>query len=126
MGTIYVLFRAEAGALAAFSVARLVGNQVLRRWLGDRPSMGYLGSQNTLMGILLVSRLLPLISFDLVGYAAGLTVLSPWRFAIASLVGIIPASFLLAHFGGELTSGETDKAIVSILVLGDSRSCLSH
>jgi len=61
---------------------------------------------------------LPFISFDLVSYAAGLTVLSSWRFALATLAGIIPASFFLAHLGLEMASGETARFLYSALALG--------
>lgn len=117
-GTVYVVLGAEAGAIAAFGLARLVGHEVLRRWFGDRLSVGLLGSQNVLTGIVFASRLLPFISFDLISYAAGLTILSFWRFAVATLAGIIPASFFLAHFGGEMATGETDRILISALVLG--------
>ena len=117
-GTLYVLLGAEIGALAAFGVARWLGGETLKRWFGDRLTVGLLGSQNALMGIVLVSRLLPFISFDIVSYAAGLTLLSSWRFAIATLVGIIPASFLLAHFGGEMATGDSGRIMGSVLALG--------
>ena len=117
-GTLYVLLGAEIGALAAFGVSRWVGAATLRRWFGDRLTVGFLGSQNALTGIVLVSRLLPFISFDIVSYAAGLTVISFWRFALATLVGIAPASFLLAHFGGEMATGETERILISVLALG--------
>lgn len=117
-GTLYVLLGAEIGALAAFGLARWLGGETLRRWFGERLSVGLLGSQNALMGIVLVSRLLPFISFDIVSYAAGLTVLSFWRFALATLIGIVPASFLLAHFGGEMATGESDRIMLSVLALG--------
>ena len=97
-GTVYVLLGAEFGAIAAFSVARLLGYEVIQKWFGNRLRTGLLGSQNVLMGLVFVSRLLPFISFDIVSYAAGLTVLSFWRFAVATLAGIVPMSFLLAHF----------------------------
>ena len=117
-GTLYVLLGAEIGALAAFGVARLLGRKALQRWFGDRLSVGLLGSQNALMGIVLASRLLPFISFDIVSYAAGLTVLSLWRFAVATLAGIVPASFLLAHVGGEMATGESDRIMYAALALG--------
>jgi uncharacterized membrane protein YdjX (TVP38/TMEM64 family) len=117
-GTLYVLLGAEIGALLAFGLARWLGGETMRRWFGERLSVGLLGSQNALMGIVLVSRLLPFISFDIVSYAAGLTVLSFWRFAIATLVGIVPASFLLAHFGGEIATGESSQIMLSALALG--------
>ena len=117
-GTAYVLIGAEAGALAAFGLARLCGFDVLHRWFGDRLSVGLLGSQNVLMGLVFVSRLLPFISFDVVSYAAGLTILSFWRFAIATLAGIVPASFLLAHFGDEMATGDADRIMLSVLAIG--------
>ncbi|MEQ8504355.1 MAG: TVP38/TMEM64 family protein [Rhodospirillales bacterium] len=117
-GTIYVAIGAEAGALIAFGIARLVGYDVLRKWLGDHLSLGRLTSQNALMAIVFVSRLLPFISFDLVSYAAGLTPLRLWRFAVATLAGILPASFLLAHFGGELATFDSDRVLFAIAALG--------
>lgn len=117
-GTLYVALGAEAGALAAFGVARLVGHEAVHRWFGERLSVGLLGSQNALTGIVFVSRALPFMSFDMVSYAAGLTALSTWRFAIATLAGVAPISFLLAHFGSEMATGETNRILLSALALG--------
>ena len=116
-GTLYVLIGAEAGALAAFGLARMLGGAALSRWLGKRLP-GLSGSQNALMGIVFASRLLPFISFDLISYAAGLTALTVWRFALATLAGIVPASFVLAHLGFEMASGETDRFLYTALALG--------
>lgn len=116
-GTLYVLMGAEAGALAAFGLARTLGGAALSRWFGKRLP-GLSGSQNALMGIVFASRLLPFISFDLISYAAGLTVLSVWRFALATLAGIVPASFVLAHLGFEMASGETGRFLYTALALG--------
>ena len=117
-GTIYVILGAEAGALIAFSVARLLGYEILRRRFGDRLSLGLLGSQNTLMALVFVSRLLPFLSFDLISYAAGLTPLRWWRFAVATFAGIVPASFLLAHFGDEMASDDSTRILLAVAVLG--------
>ncbi|MGB5082353.1 MAG: VTT domain-containing protein [Burkholderiales bacterium] len=117
-GTLYVLIGAEAGALAAFGLARILGGAALSRWFGNRMSVGLSGSQNVLMGIVFVSRLLPFISFDLISYAAGLTALSLWRFALATLAGIVPASFVLTHLGFEMASGETDRFMYTAFALG--------
>jgi len=116
-GTLYVLIGAEAGALAAFGLARMLGGAALSRWFGKRLP-GLSGSQNALMGIVFASRLLPFISFDLISYAAGLTVLSVWRFALATLAGIVPASFVLAHLGFEMASGESARFLYTALALG--------
>jgi uncharacterized membrane protein YdjX (TVP38/TMEM64 family) len=117
-GTLYVLLGAELGALGAFAIARLAGHEVLRHWFGERLSLGWVGSQNALMALVFATRLMPFLSFDVVSYAAGLTVLAWWRFAIATLAGIVPASFLLAHFGAEMAEGEGERVLFAVLGLG--------
>lgn len=121
-GTLYVAAGSEAGALIAFGIARFVGYDALRTWLSTRPSTTFLNrslrSQNGLMAVVFATRLLPFLSFDIISYAAGLTPLRTWRFALATLLGIIPASFLLAHFGDELASGDLERAGLTVLALG--------
>lgn len=117
-GTIYVVIGALIGALIAFTISRLVGHEILYRWFGDKLKVGLLGSQNMLTGIVFVSRLIPFISFDIVSYAAGLTEIRVWRFTLATFTGIIPASFILAHFGSEMVSGDARRIATSVLALG--------
>ncbi len=117
-GTVQVVIGAELGALIAFGLARVLGHDVLRRVFGDRVDAGLLGSQNALTATVLASRLMPFVSFDMISYAAGLSRLHAWRFALATLAGIIPASFLLAHFGGEAVSGDLGRATWAVLGLG--------
>lgn len=117
-GTLYIVLGSELGALIAFGLARMLGHEALHRWFGDRLPKTRLRTQGALMAIVFASRLLPFISFDVVSYAAGLTKLTLWRFALATLAGILPASFLLAHFGGEMATGELDKMLYAVLLLG--------
>jgi len=72
-GTIYIVIGAEIGAIIAFTIGRLVGYEILLCWFGDRLSIGILKSQRFLTTIVVVGRLLPFISFDVLSYAAGLT-----------------------------------------------------
>ncbi|MGR3638818.1 TVP38/TMEM64 family protein [Alterinioella nitratireducens] len=118
LGTVYIVVGAELGALAAFALARFLGRDALVRWLGEKVDAGLLGSQNALTFTVFVSRLLPFISFDIVSYAAGLSRLHFWRFAVATLAGIIPASFVLAHFGNEAVSGSSARATWAAIGLG--------
>jgi uncharacterized membrane protein YdjX (TVP38/TMEM64 family) len=117
-GTLYVVLGAEIGALTAFVIARVLGHDLLRRLFGEHVALGWLGSQTARTWMVFVSRLLPFVSFDLVSYGAGLTPLRAWRFALATLLGLIPASFLLAHFGGELAGADMGSAMTVLLLIG--------
>ncbi|WP_085869366.1 TVP38/TMEM64 family protein [Pseudoruegeria aquimaris] len=118
LGTVLVAIGAELGALIAFLIARWLGHDALRKWFGERLDMGLLGSQNVLMVTVFTSRLMPFVSFDMISYAAGLTRLHLWRFAVATLAGILPASFVLAHLGGEIAGAEARGAGLAVIGLG--------
>ncbi len=118
-GSLYVAIGAGLGALTAFGIARFVGYDAITARFGTRiASIRLLGSQTALMWTVFATRLVPFISFDIVSYAAGLTPLTAWRFALATMLGIIPASFVLAHFGTEITSADPTRIMVAILALG--------
>jgi uncharacterized membrane protein YdjX (TVP38/TMEM64 family) len=118
LGTVYIVIGAEIGAVIAFMIARLTGFQVMKNYLGTRWSLSRFTTQNYLTAIIFVSRLVPFLSFDLISYAAGLTPITFWRFALATLLGLIPTSFLLAHFGGEMVEADIQTTSIFILVIG--------
>ncbi len=117
-GTLYVITGAELGAIIAFGIARLVGYEAMHKRFGEQLKIGWLGSSRHLMLVVCVSRLIPFISFDIVSYAAGLTRLSYAQFAMATLIGIIPMSFLLAHFGSEMVITDLNQMMLPVLLLG--------
>jgi uncharacterized membrane protein YdjX (TVP38/TMEM64 family) len=121
-GTVYAVLGAEIGALIAFGIARVLGRPFVARIVPDdvltekdrttRPEW-------MLAGGVLVARLFPFISFDAVSYLAGLTALRPSLFALATLLGMIPMTFLFAHLGGAMTAEEEPLRLLNLLgILG--------
>lgn len=117
-GTIYIVIGALIGAMIAFSIARIAGKDLVTKVIGERKFPSWLGSQNSMTIAVLSARLIPFVSFDLASYGAGLTNLKPWRFALATLIGLLPASFLLAHFGSELSSESLERSMVFVMITG--------
>lgn len=117
-GTIYIVTGAEIGAVTAFMIARLTGFGMLQKYIGDKWSLNRFTTQNSLMAIIFASRLVPFLSFDLISYGAGLTPITFWRFALATLLGLIPTSFLLAHYGGEMIGASVHSISLLILLFG--------
>jgi len=121
LGTVYTVIGAETGAVVAFLIARSLGYEAVQRWAGARPWLEWLNrrrSQHWLMAVVFASRLMPFISFDVVSYAAGLTPLALWRFALATFVGVVPISFVLAYLGERFVSTEPRTMIFLALLLG--------
>lgn len=119
-GTVLVVTGAELGAVTAFIIARYLGRERVERWLGSSFQNRFLGSQNALMATVFASRLLPFVSFDVISYAAGLSQITFWRFGLATLAGIIPASFVLTHLGAAAFEGQSNIGFWISLALGSA------
>ncbi len=65
---------------------------------------------------ILIARLLPFVSFDIVSYAAGLTSMSFWTFLWATGLGQLPATFIYSYAGGMLTGG-AKTFVIGLLIL---------
>lgn len=64
---------------------------------------------------ILICRLLPFVSFDIVSYVAGLTSMSFWSFFVATGIGQLPATIIYSYVGGMLTGGA--KLFVTALLI---------
>jgi uncharacterized membrane protein YdjX (TVP38/TMEM64 family) len=116
-GALLIVIGAGLGAVVAFLIARWLGFEAIRRWgVAQRylEMVSHDHSQRWLMGAVFVSRLIPFVSFDAVSYLAGLTPLAFWRFALATLTGIVPVSFLFAYAGETLIGVSTDLLLAVI------------
>lgn len=120
-GTALTMAGSFLGAVTAFLVARFLAYDAVRRWDLVRRPLDWLEaghSQNWLMAAVFLTRLAPFLSFDAISYAAGLTPLTFWRFAIATLLGVAPISFLLAYGGETVFAAGGGNPIVALLVFG--------
>ncbi len=102
-GTVYSIFGALGGAAASFMIARRLGREFMERFLGGHVNFCSRCSDRVLTRIIFVSRLIPVVSFDLVSYGAGLTAMSFWKFCLATFLGMIPLTALYNYTGAVLT-----------------------
>ncbi|NLK43172.1 MAG: TVP38/TMEM64 family protein [Tissierellia bacterium] len=105
-GAILSWSSAMLGAAVCFYISRTLGRDVVERLTSkaglesvDRFFEKY-GRQS-----ILIARLLPFMSFDLVSYAAGLTSMDFIPFFIATGIGQLPATIIYSYVGGMLTGG---------------------
>ena len=105
-GAILSWSSAMAGAALCFYIARILGRDVVVRICTDK-ALTQIDEFFDKYGkkSILVARLLPFISFDIVSYAAGLTNMGFWGFFIATGVGQLPATIVYSYVGGMLTGG---------------------
>lgn len=101
-GTVITWVGAMLGAFLAFGLSRalgrpFVGSMVARRhWQRLDDWTGAYAAQ-----MVFLARFLPVISFNIVNYAAGLTRISWWTFGWTTGLGILPMTILMAAMGDQ-------------------------
>lgn len=105
-GAILSWSSAMAGAALCFYIARFLGRDTVER-LTSKFAIDSVDEFFDKYGkhTILIARLLPFMSFDLVSYAAGLTSMSFISFFIATGIGQLPATLIYSYVGDMLTGG---------------------
>ncbi|WP_243153068.1 TVP38/TMEM64 family protein [Sporotomaculum syntrophicum] len=116
-GAILSWSSAMAGAVLCFYIARYLGRDTVVKFT----SVKALKSVDDFFEhygkyAILIARLLPFVSFDIVSYAAGLTAMGFWPFFIATGVGQLPATIVYSYIGGMLT-GSVRTMVFGLLML---------
>jgi uncharacterized membrane protein YdjX (TVP38/TMEM64 family) len=102
-GTVITWIGAMLGASTAFGLVRLLGRPFVQRVLSSRHQQQLaLWSQEHGGMALLIGRLIPVIAFNLINYAAALTEISWWTFLWATGIGILPLTVLLNVLGDQM------------------------
>lgn len=118
---VYTIIGGFLGAVLAYGLGKYLGQSFLQTLTGKRITISPDLATNLMGWFIFVSRLLPVLSFDLVSYGAGMAGLSFPIYAAATLVGMIPSTLLLTYMGGIVDPsqmlGLTGLLLVSIIGL---------
>jgi uncharacterized membrane protein YdjX (TVP38/TMEM64 family) len=99
LGTLYTVAGALVGGSLCFAVGRRLGAGFVERFAKGHIALCTQCSDKLLAKVVFLARLLPIVSFDLVSYAAGLTRMSFGKFLTATTLGMLPPTFLLNALG---------------------------
>jgi pyruvate/2-oxoglutarate dehydrogenase complex dihydrolipoamide dehydrogenase (E3) component/uncharacterized membrane protein YdjX (TVP38/TMEM64 family) len=100
-GFIVVVLGANLGALCAFFLARGFLREKVATWAAANPKFRSLDQAIGRQGfkMVLLTRLSPVFPFVLLNYLLGLTAVRPGAYALANLLGMLPATFLFVYIG---------------------------
>lgn len=103
LGLPLVLFGWLLNGLAAYLIGRGAARPLLDRLVGrERFERAERTVERGGITLLLSIRLVPLLPFSLVSYAAGAARVPPWRFAWTTAVGYLPITALAVYLGTRL------------------------
>lgn len=98
-GTLYNLIGATTGAVIAFLIARYLGRDWIAAKVGGRLQKLMTGIDREGWRFVAVMRLVPLIPFNLLNYALGLTRIGVYPYALSSFLAMLPGCFAYTYAG---------------------------
>lgn len=108
---------AMLGATTCFFIGKFLGRDVVEK-LTSRFALEKIDNFFETYGnyAILIARLLPFMSFDVVSYGAGLTVVSFWSFFWATGLGQLPATLIYSYVG-EMLVGDVKTIVFGLMLL---------
>ncbi|MEH7251108.1 TVP38/TMEM64 family protein [Neobacillus niacini] len=105
LGAILSWSSAMVGAILCFYLAKFLGRPVVEKMV-TKKALTWWDQFFAKYGkhAVFIARLVPIVSFDLVSYAAGVTSISFWQFFWATGLGQLPATILYSYLGQNATS----------------------
>ena len=103
-GTVLTVFGATIGATLAFFVARSLGRGFVERLLKGRFKLLDEAAGRHGLKVILFLRLIPLVPFNALDYAAGLSKISVRDYVLGTFIGIIPGTFAYVYLGSTLVN----------------------
>lgn len=102
-GSVITWVGAMLGAISTFGLVRLLGRPFVYRMLSES-QLHRLSDWSSRQGgiALLIGRLIPVVAFNLLNYAAAMTHISWWTYIWATGLGILPLTILLNVFGASI------------------------
>ncbi|MEM9808333.1 MAG: VTT domain-containing protein [Cyanobacteria bacterium P01_D01_bin.56] len=112
---VYTVIGGFSGALIAYGLGKTMGQSIITTLTGK--TLSFAVEQRYLGWIIFGTRLLPVFSFDLVSYGAGIAGLSLPIYASATFFGMVPSTLLLTYLGGSLQlSGPAMAEIMAVFL----------
>lgn len=99
---LYTIIGGFSGAMIAYGLGKTVGQPLVKALTGKTLSFSTEHGDKTLGWMVFVTRLVPVFSFDLVSYGAGMAGLSLPIYAGATLFGMVPSTLLLTFAGDRM------------------------
>lgn len=101
VGIVSAVIGSNLGACAAFLVGRTIVRDRLAQKIAGRPRFAAIDEAVSRDGfkIVLLLRLSPMLPFNILNYALGLTKVSFRDYALASMIGMLPEILVLVYFG---------------------------
>ena len=128
-GTLYSWIGAVLGAIGGYAIARWLGGNAIRHLLGrHEDKLDKLQDKATIASLFRL-RVNPIVPYNVLNFASGLSKVSFRDYFLATVVGVLPATAVYAYFADSVIAGATrarSRALWHIAIAGVIMILLSY
>ena len=129
LGTLYSWIGALLGAIGGYAIARWLGGNAIRNLLGrHQDKLDKLQDLATFASLFRL-RVNPIVPYNVLNFASGLSKVSFRDYVLATAVGVLPATAVYAYFADSVIAGATrarSRALWHIAIAGVVMILLSY
>lgn len=121
LGTLLNWIGATLGATGAYALARVLGRDAVRGLIGQRASLVDRFAEDHGFGTIFRLRLIPVVPFNALNFAAGLAGVRAPDYVLATGIGIVPGTAVYTYFADALlggVEGAREQALVRVALAG--------
>ncbi len=117
LGTPVSIVAATCGATLACLIGRRVAGDAVEELGGERVTqLAAWVAQRGFVSVL-YARIAPLMPYNVINYACGLTTISIATFALATAIGVAPRAFAYAALGGSFGDFGSPETVIAVVIL---------
>lgn len=121
-GTLYTLAGASINATLMFFLSRFIARdtveRIIRTKLSENMQKKLLTErQQSVTYIFFILRLVPLVSYNLINYAAGITKIRYGNYMLSTITGILPGTIVFLNMGDKLLNLKSMEFALSVALL---------
>lgn len=121
-GTIYTMIGAMINSTLMFWIANLLAKDMVTAYLQKTMPVKWwnkfmIANKKDGFLIIFICRLIPLMPYNVINYASGLTQISFLNYSLATFLGILPGTLIFLNVGDKILDIHSPEFILSIIML---------
>ncbi|MCA0985087.1 VTT domain-containing protein [Halobacillus yeomjeoni] len=113
-GMLYIVIGATGAGITGYIMGRFFGDSVLKFHESKWAQKIYPKMKEQSFLYVFILRLIPIVGFDILSYLAGITRAKFGAFVLATVLGMLPGTFVYSLVGSSLASGNTTLIFIAL------------
>ncbi|MDD5181918.1 MAG: TVP38/TMEM64 family protein [Candidatus Nanoarchaeia archaeon] len=117
-GSLLAIFGTVLGSVFPFYISRFFGRPIVEKLVSPKQleKADRFFSEHKGILVFAIIRILPIATFDVISYSAGLTKMSFWKYLVVTLIATIPKVLIYTNIGHFLVNGSFTAFVILAVI----------